>query len=95
MLVLKRSGSLEQRILSIKNQLVLLKMILVRKNYQTLDHLPWVAFYLVFGLSSPISQFLNGMHEFGVVAGKNCPRAPWTYPFKLARTSSFRPGRTT
>ena len=65
MLVLKRSGSLEQQILSIKNQLVLIKMILVRKNYQTLDHLSWVAFYLVYGLSSPISQFLNGTHEFG------------------------------
>ena len=26
--------------------------------------------------------------EFGAVAGK-CTRAPWTFPFKLARTSSI------
>ena len=28
-----------------------------------------------------------------VVAAK-CTRAPWTFPFKMDRTNSFRPGRT-
>ena len=32
--------------------------------------------------------------EFGELWQEKCTRAPWTFPFKLARTSSFRPART-
>ena len=31
--------------------------------------------------------------EFGELWREKCTRAPWTFPFKLARTSSFRPVR--
>ena len=32
--------------------------------------------------------------EFGELWREKCTRAPWTFPFKLARTGSFRPART-
>ena len=32
--------------------------------------------------------------EFGELWHEKCTRAAWTFPFKLARTSSFRPART-
>ena len=31
--------------------------------------------------------------EFGELWREKCTRAPWTFPFKLVRTSSFRPAR--
>ena len=32
--------------------------------------------------------------EFGELWREKCTRAPWTFQFKLVRTSSFRPART-
>ena len=32
--------------------------------------------------------------EFGELWRENCTRAPCTFPFQPARTSSFRPART-
>ena len=32
--------------------------------------------------------------EFGELWREKCTRAPWTFPFKLARTGSLRPART-
>ena len=55
------------------------------------------------GLASPTSQFLNGMHEFSepvltrmslLMDQSRSVLPPLTFPFKLARTSSFRPPRT-
>ena len=57
-------------------------------------------------LAGPPCQFLNGTHEFRSRSGRpkhgnlgscgrnKCARTSWTFPFKLARTSSFRPART-
>ena len=32
--------------------------------------------------------------EFGELWREKCTRAPWTFPFELARTGSFSPART-
>ena len=65
-----------------------------RTNSQNLFWPDWPRSWIRAAQFSRSGWRKRGAREFGEFWREKCTRAPWTFPLKLARTSSSRPART-